>query len=137
MRVLDASIVTDAVAVTGPAGEQARHLLAQEEWLHAPTVLGAEVTSALRHMVRRGFLDPADALAAARRAARVRARRYPFEPFLLRVWELRENVTPYDAWYVALAEALGATLVTGDVRLRGAAGPRCPVLGPEEALAAG
>lgn len=135
MRVLDASVVTDAVAVSGVTGEQARRLLASESWLHAPAMLTAEVTSALRAMVLRGLLHPADALTAAGRAARVRTRRYPFEPFLGRVWELRDNVTPYGAWYVALTEALGATLVTSDTRLRHATGLRCPVLGPEEALA--
>lgn len=136
MRVLDASVVTDAVAVSGVVGEHARQLLAEESWLHAPAVLTVEVTSALRAMVLRSLLDQADALEAAGRVARVRTRRYAFEPFLVRAWELRENVTPYDAWYVALAEALGAPLVTSDDRLRRARGPRCPVLSPAEALAA-
>lgn len=62
---------------------------------------------------------------------------HPFEPFLERVWALRENVTVSDAWYVALAEALGAALVTADDRLRRANGPRCPVLSPEETIARG
>jgi predicted nucleic acid-binding protein len=78
---------------------------------------------------------PATPGAAAVRASRLRARHYPFEPFLARVWDLRDDVTVYDAWYVALAEALGAPLVTADDRLRRADGPRCPVLGPEEAVA--
>ncbi|GAB3350083.1 PIN domain-containing protein [Modestobacter lapidis] len=130
-------MVTDAVAVSGIDGEQARRLLAAESWLHAPAMLTVEVTSALRAMAIRGFLDQADALEAASRVARVRTRRYPFEPFLPRAWEMRDNVTPYDAWYVALAEALGTTLVTSDARLRRADGPRCPILSPAEALAAG
>jgi predicted nucleic acid-binding protein len=137
MRVLDASTVTDAMAVGGAAGDRARHLVAEESWLHLPAVAGAEITSALRGMVFRGLLSAGDARAAAVRASRLRARRYPFEPFLERVWALRENVTVYDAWYVALAEALGAALVTADDRLRRADGPRCPVLSPEEALARG
>jgi predicted nucleic acid-binding protein len=53
---------------------------------------------------------------------------YPFEPFVERVWELRDNLSVYDSWYVALAESLGTTLVTADRRLAHAAGPRCPVL---------
>lgn len=133
MRVLDASIVTDALAVVGPVGDRARRLVAAESRLHVPAMISAEVTSALRAMVQRGILDPVDAKVAAVRAGRLRARRYPFEPFLERAWELRDNVTPYDAWYVALAEALSAELVTADDRLRRAAGPRCVVLGPEEA----
>ena len=86
-------------------------------------------------MVTRGLLSAGDARVAAVRASRLRARRYPFEPFLHRVWELRENVTTYDAWYVSLAEALAAVLVTANDRLSRAAGPRCPILTPEEALA--
>ena len=133
--MLDASVVTDAMAVSGPAGERARRLLASERVLHVPAIVGAEVTSALRVMVTRGLLSAGDARGAAVRASSLRARRYPFEPFLPRVWELRENITTYGAWYVALAEALETCLVTSDDRLRRAAEPRCPVLTPEEALA--
>ncbi len=135
MRVLDASVVIDAMAVAGTVGDRARRLVAEESWLHLPSVAGAEITSALRGMVRRGVLGAGDARVAAVHASRLRARRYPFEPFLPRVWDLRENVTVYDAWYVALAEALDAPLVTADERLRRADGPRCEVLSPEEALA--
>ena len=53
---------------------------------------------------------------------------YPFEPFVERVWELRDNLSVYDSWYVALAESLDTTLVTADRRLAHAAGPRCPVV---------
>ncbi len=136
MKVLDASVVTDAVALATPAGETARRLVSREQHLHVPAILGAEVTSALRGMVLRGLLGGQDARAAARRALGIRARPYPFEPFLERVWQLRDNLTVYDAWYVALGEALDAPLVTVDERLRRSAGPRCPVLFPDEALAA-
>ncbi len=135
MRVLDASVVVDAMAVSGVAGDRARRLVAEESWLHLPAVAVAEVTSALRAMASRGLLSAGDARAAAVRASLLRARRYPFEPLLERVWELRENVTVYDAWYVALAESLDVPLVTADDRLRRADGPRCAVLSPEEALA--
>jgi len=54
---------------------------------------------------------------------------YPFEPFAARIWDLRESMTVYDAWYVALAERLGTELVTADRRLAAAPGPRCPVRG--------
>ncbi len=137
MKVLDASVVTDAVADSSAAGVVARRVVAAEARLHAPAILSAEVTSALRGMLRRGDLDAPQARSAALRAAAMRARRYPFEPFLARVWELRDNVTVYDAWYVALAEALDAPLVTADDRLRRSAGPRCPLLSPAEALQAG
>ena len=134
MNLLDASVVTDAVASSGVPGDRARRLVAREEWLHAPAVLGAEVTSALRSMLRRGALDADVAQAAAHSAAALRSRLYPFPPFLPPIWDLRDDVTTYDAWYVALAEELGAALVTADQRLQRAAGPRCPVLSPEQAL---
>jgi predicted nucleic acid-binding protein len=134
VKVLDASVVTDAVAVKGAAGDVARRLVAAESGLHAPAILIAEVTSALRAMLRRGDLDSGQARFAALRAASIRARRYPFEPFLARVWELRDNVTVYDAWYIALAEALQAPLVTMDDRLRRTNGARCHILTPTEAI---
>ncbi len=137
MRVLDASVIVDAMVVAGPAGDRARDLVAGEPWLHLPSIAGAEITSALRSMVLRGTLSAGVARMAVVRASRLRTRRYPFEPFVERVWDLRENVTVYDAWYVALAESLDAPLVTADDRLRRADGPRCPVLDPEEALAGG
>ena len=55
---------------------------------------------------------------------------YPFRPFAERVWRLRANLTVYDAWYVALAEALGWSLLTLDCRLSRASGPRCDVIVP-------
>ncbi len=58
-------------------------------------------------------------------------RLHPFEPFAERVWALRETVSAYDAWYVALAEALDAPLATLDVRLTQAPGPRCSFLVPD------
>lgn len=85
MNVLDASVVTDALVSTGPAGQQARTLLAQESRLHVPALLGAEVTSALRAMLRRGLVDDTTTLAATRQVARLQTRQYPFEPLMERV----------------------------------------------------
>lgn len=134
MNVIDASVVVDAVAVRGSPGDAARRVVSAEPRLHIPAALAAEVTSALRGMHLRGDLSAAGARTAALGAAAMRARRYPFEPFVARVWELRDVVTVYDAWYVALAEALGAPLVTADDRLRRSVGPHCPILSPAEAL---
>ena len=134
MRVLDASVVTNALTSTGTAGATARQLMARETTLYAPALLAVEIASALRSLLRRGLLDIVAADVAVREVAALRTRQFPVEPFLDRIWQLRDNVSAYDAWYVALAEAVGAELVTGDVRLRSATGPRCPVLSPAEAL---
>ena len=75
-------------------------------------------------------LPPIDGLLAATALEQIRTVRtiqYPFEPFAHRVWELRNNLTVYDAWYVALAEWLGVEFVTADERLTGASGLRCAV----------
>ena len=82
-------------------------------------------------MVLRGKLSPtvaAEALEELRAVPRVR---YMFEPFSERAWELRDNLTVYDAWYVALAEWLETDLVTTDQRLMRAPGPRCRIRLPE------
>lgn len=92
-----------------------------------PAIFGAEVVSALRQLVLRGALSPERATTARERARKVRTFQYPFEPFSRRVWELRDNLTVYDAWYVALAEWLGTDLVTADERLARAVGLRCTV----------
>ncbi len=134
MNVLDASVITDALTSVGPPGADARQLLAREPLLHVPAVMAAEVTSALRSMLLRGALDADVARVAGVQASALRTRQYPFEPFLPRVWELKDNVTTYDAWWIALAEELGASFVTADERLHRSTGPRCPVLNPHEAL---
>lgn len=135
MRVLDASVVVDSLVGTGQHGATARRVLAREGQLHVPGILMAEVTAAFRAMVLRSVLSPAAAEGALDLGLRTRRQEYPFEPFARRAWQLRHSVTTYDAWYVALAEVLAVPLVTSDSRLRGASGPRCPVISPEEALA--
>jgi predicted nucleic acid-binding protein len=127
MPVLDASVVVDALAVAGPAGDRARNELRGLSELQVPAIFTAEVTSALRGLVGRGALSPIRAGDALDAVLALRITSYPFEPFARRAWELREAMTVYDAWYVALAECLGTELVTGDRRLATAPGPRCPV----------
>lgn len=122
----------DAI-VRGSSGAAARAMLREQAALSVPAIFPAEVTSAVRALALRGAVSPGRARAAVSSVASVRAELYPFAPFLARVWELRENLTVYDAWYVALAETLGTTLLTADLRLASATGPRCPVrhVGPE------
>ena len=128
--VLDASVCVDALAVAGPVGDAARAELRNHALLEVPSVFAAEATSALRGMVRRGDLSQVRAAAAIEQLRTVRALQYPFEPFIDRVWQLRDNLTVYDAWYVALAEWLATDLVTTDRRLIEAPGLRCHVRPP-------
>ncbi len=87
----------------------------------------------MTHGRERGFEGEISTDAAALAHADLLALRvdlFPYEPFALGVWDLRENLTAYDAWYVALAEALGAKLATLDSALCRGSGPRCGFLTP-------
>jgi predicted nucleic acid-binding protein len=120
--VVDASAVVAALLQAGPA----RSLLGQET-LAAPHLLDVEVASVLRRLDRCQALPadlPVQPLAVL---SRLGIRRFPHAPLLGRVWQLRANLTAYDATYVALAEALGCALLTADRRLAAAPGPRCPI----------
>ncbi|MGH9307389.1 MAG: type II toxin-antitoxin system VapC family toxin [Acidimicrobiales bacterium] len=130
MSVIDASVFVDALVGVGVHGELARQEVRSQPTLQVPAIFGAESTSALRGLVLRSDLSAIRAMAALEQVRRVRTLQYPFEPFTQRVWELRDSLTVYDAWYVALAEWLGTDLVTGDERLTSAIGPRCWVRRP-------
>jgi predicted nucleic acid-binding protein len=122
MIVVDASILASALGDDGGDGDRARARLSGEE-LAAPELLDLEVASVWRRTLtdeRRGAL-------ARKYLAEMPLARAPHLPLLARCWELRHNLTIYDAAYVALAEALGVGLLTADKRLARASGPRCPV----------
>jgi predicted nucleic acid-binding protein len=123
--VVDASVFVNAFAVDGLTGDAARAELDAVAWPDVPAVLGAEVASALRRLVLLGQLDPFRALRALERVRAAPTNQFPFEPFARRIWQLRDNVSVYDAWYVALAEWLETDLITADARLANAPGPRC------------
>lgn len=127
MIVADPSIVVLALLGSSGAGARARERLRQDPDLHVPHLLDVEVTAALRRRVRLGQTDADTALEVLGDLADLAALRWDHEPLLPRIWELRENVTAYDACYVVLAEMLDAVLVTSDVRLAGAPGLRCAV----------
>jgi predicted nucleic acid-binding protein len=97
------------------------------ERLTAPELVDLEVTSVWRRQMRDGAMDARRAALALADLAALPLRRAPHRPLLARCWELRDNLTVYDASYVALAEALGVTLLTGDRRLAKAPGPRCHI----------
>lgn len=126
MIVTDASVLVVALADDGPDGDHARARLRGDR-LALPELADLEVTSVLRRQLRAGTLDARRAGLALDDLAALPARRAPHLPLLPRCWELRDNLTIYDATYVALAEALHATLLTGDRRLARAPGPRCPI----------
>jgi len=94
--------------------------------LRGPRRAGLEVASVLRRQIKAGALDSRRAGLALNDLAALPARRAAHRPLLPRCWELRDNLTIYDAADVALAEALKATLLTGDRRLARAPGPQCP-----------
>ena len=127
MIVVDASVFVTALVDSGRDGDVARGRLLEDGDLHAPHLADLEVASQLRRAVQEGALDGWRAEAALADLRDLRVARYPHTPFLERIWELRANLTPYDAAYVALGEALAAPLVTADARLARAPGIGCPV----------
>jgi predicted nucleic acid-binding protein len=128
--VVDASFVTAALQSTDSSlGDWAVETCRGHD-LFAPHLLPVEVASALRRAELAGALSPGVAALAHRDLVALGIRLAPYEPLADRIWELRHVVTPYDAWYVALAEALDATLVTLDLRLARANGPTCAFLTP-------
>jgi predicted nucleic acid-binding protein len=124
--VADASVLAVALADDGSDGARARDRLRGEE-LAAPEIVDLEVASVLRKHLTAGMLDDRRARLALADLADLPMRRAPHLPLLARCWELRDNLTVYDAAYVALAEALGVPLVTADRRLAAAPGVSCPV----------
>jgi predicted nucleic acid-binding protein len=134
VSVIDASVFVDALVGVGIHGELARQEVRSQPTLQVPAIFAAESTSAIRGLVLRGDLSAIRAAAALDQVRRVRTLQYPLEPFAQRVWELRDNLTVYEAWYVALAEWLGTDLVTGDERLTNATGPHCDVRLPGAVL---
>lgn len=121
-------IVVDAsAAVLGLLNDgDARRYLADEPFA-CPHLADSEIVHALRGTVRSGDLAAADAEKALATWARLGMERVPIVGLLERIWELRENLTAYDATYVAVAEALGVPLVTADARLARAPGSTCPI----------
>jgi predicted nucleic acid-binding protein len=120
--VVDASVLVDALLIDGAA----RARIAEAN-LQAPDLIDAELLSVLRRLVLAERLPEQHALQALATSQRLGLRRHASRHLWPRAWELRANLTAYDALYVALAEQLGATLLTADARAAWAPGLRCSV----------
>ena len=126
MLVVDASVLVVALADDGADGDRARRRL-RGEALAAPELIDLEVASVLRKQLAAGSLDSRRAQLSLADLADLAIQRAPHLPLLGRCWELRENMTIYDAAYVALAEVLEVTLLTADTRMARAPGPTCTI----------
>jgi predicted nucleic acid-binding protein len=122
--VVDASAVVAALVDGGPDGRWAESMLAGDV-LAAPHLMPVEAANILRRALLARDLSADTAALAHGDLVQMRVEMFPYEPLAGRVWELRDTLTAYDGWYVALAESLGAPLVTLDRRLARARGPRC------------
>lgn len=123
MIVLDASVVVSILLDPGPDAEPIRGRIERPgESVHVPHLLDVEVLNVLRRQTLHGILPKERGATAVQDLENIKMTRYPHATLLGRIWELRENVTAYDATYVALAEALGAPLITRDARLARAPG---------------
>ena len=129
MIVIDSSALVDAMLL-GERGLMVRERLQADDVWFAPEIIDVEVAHVLRAAVRHDRVSLSLAEGGIRSMVRMRLRRFPHKPLLQRAWELRENLTPYDAVYVALAEALDAPLITLDRGMAGApnAGARIELL---------
>jgi predicted nucleic acid-binding protein len=127
--VVDASLLVAATTDAGAEGVWAEEVV-RGGGLVAPDLALVEATNVLRRLELAGRLGRLEAGAVARDLVQLEVELVPFAPFAERVWDLRADVTSYDAWYVAVAEALDLPLATLDRRLAAASGPRCRFLLP-------
>ena len=126
---VDASVLAAALLDSGHEGKWAESTLAGGG-LAGPELALAEASNILRRLERAERISRIEAASAHGDLLRLELDLFPFAPFAERVWALRANLTSYDAWYVALAEALDCPLATLDRKLGRAAGPICEIIGP-------
>ena len=127
MIVVDASAVLEFLLQTPLGTRVEARLFRDGDELHAPHLIDVEVTQGLRRLVRSREVSPDRAADAIADLIDLDLHRHAHLDLLTRAWKLRDNITAYDAVYVALAEALGATVVTCDAPLGKAPGHRTSV----------
>ena len=124
--VCDASTILATLLDSGDDGEWATAKISEAD-LYAPTLLPFECANVMRRQELAGTITPDQAVQARTDLLDLAIEYWPYDLLADRIWELRENLSSYDAAYVALAETLDATVVTLDRRIRGAPGLRCEV----------
>jgi predicted nucleic acid-binding protein len=112
--VLDASAAIEWLLQTAAGRNISSQFLYSSRTLHAPHLIDVEVAQVLRRYVVTGIISSERAEMALRDLSDLRLMRYPHLPLMERVWQLRDNLTAYDALYVALSERLNARLITRD-----------------------
>lgn len=127
MIVLDASAALEIALRTDPGARLRRRITDGNETIHAPHLIDLEIAQALRRFERLRDLSPPAAETVLQDFTELPLERYPHDPLLPRIWELRRNATAYDAAYLALAETLRATLLTSDAKMASVPGHRARV----------
>ena len=127
MIVIDASVLANAIADDGADGARARSDVRSAGEVAAPDLVDVETVAVLRRGWLAGSLTARRFKAAIDDLELLDLDRYPTLPLMRRAYDLRHNVTAYDASYIALAELLGCEFLTADARLATAPGPRCPI----------
>lgn len=117
MIVIDASGAVELVLNTAAGKRLSQRLGDETEIVHVPHLIDLEIAQVLRRYVLRGAIDELWGRRALGRWRQMDVERHPHEPFLQRIWQLRDNVSAYDAVYVALAETLSTRLISGDAKL--------------------
>ena len=129
MIVVDASILVAALVDNTDHAIWSSDIISEGD-LHSTSMVSAEVANSLRRMERLNEITELEAQLALIDLPQLGLALHPFAPYSARIWDLRHNLTSYDAWYVALAESLGCPLVTLDLRSTRAGGILCEVLTP-------
>jgi predicted nucleic acid-binding protein len=125
--VVDASVLANVIGDDGVDGQRARSEVRSAGELAAPDLVDVETVAVLRKRWIAGAISDDRFAAAIEDLEAIELERYPTLPLMRRSFELRSNVTAYDATYIALAEVLGCELLTGDTRLGRAPGPLCAI----------